>query len=248
MPLEAELLDVAREREKLTHAVTIVVVLHVLAPVHEGQRALARAALLVVVVVVDHLLAPVRFDDGRDDGNDIVANALDERRLLHDETIREFHEHLGAAALGRVHAAGDPVQRLGLLHDHRRLRVGRFARVCECVEIALVLVQVLDGLLVGDHQDRHVAAFLGLADGPVFRPPRRRLGDGREVFVHVVGLVENSPRADDVAEMLERRRNRVRCGQVVDEFGGDARVTQELLDELGVLLVVLLLRARGRGG
>ena len=248
VPLEAELLDVAREGKELPHAVAIVVVLHVLAPVHQGKLAFTHAALFVVEIVVDHLLAPVCFDNRRDDRDDVVADLLDEGRLLDHEAVRELHQHFGAAALGRVHATREPVERLGRFDECLGLRLGGLARVGERGEVALVLVEILDGFFVCHYQHGHVASFFGLADGPVLGAARGRLGDLLQVLVHVVGLVENAPRADDVAEVLEWRGDLVGGRQVIDQFRGDARVAQELFDELAVFLVLFLLGdGRGRG-
>ena len=67
LPVEEGLRDVARQREELPHAVAVVVVRDVLAPVHQRQPRVSLRPLLVEVVGVDLLLAAVDFDDGRDD-------------------------------------------------------------------------------------------------------------------------------------------------------------------------------------
>ena len=66
--------DVARQRQELTHAVAIVVVRDVFAPVHQRQTRLALRPLLVEVVRVDLLLAAVDLDDRRDQRDDVVTN------------------------------------------------------------------------------------------------------------------------------------------------------------------------------
>ena len=70
-----------------------------------GSRASPCGALLVEVVGVHLLLAAVHLDHRRDEGDDVVADVLDERRLLDDQAVGQLHQHLGAAGLRRVHAA-----------------------------------------------------------------------------------------------------------------------------------------------
>ena len=253
MPLEPELLDVFREGEHLAHAVTIVVVLDVLAPVHQGERAFARWALPVEGPVVDHLFLAVGLDDWRDHRDHVVANILDERRLFDDQTVRQLHQHVRATAFGGMHSAGEPVDRLaGGLDDLRRLQLGGFARIGEGGQVALVFLEVADGLLVADDEHRHVAPFFRLPDVDVPGAPRCRLGDRHQVLVHLVALLEHVPSAHDVAEVLERRRHSLRRGQMVDEVGQESRVARELLDELCVFLVLrlrlCLAEHAGRGG
>ena len=60
----------------------------------------------------------------------------------------------------------------------------------------------------------------------------------------VLRVGELAGRADGAAEELQRRRDRVGRGQMIDELGRDARILQVLLDQPRVFLVDLL----GRGG
>ena len=155
-----------REREELAHAVPIVVVLHVFAPIHYREPRVAGRALLVVVVGIHHLLATVHLKHGRDERNHVAANVLDEGRLLHGQAVRQLHEHLGSTGLRRMHAAGDPVDRLGRLEQRLRLRLRRLARVRELLQLPLVVLEVPDGCLVRHGQHNHVAPFLALANAP----------------------------------------------------------------------------------
>ena len=113
------------------------------------------------------------------------------------------------------------------------------ARVAELGEDVLVLVEVLDGGLVGDGEDDLVAAFFGLADLPEFGA-RRGFGERLVVAVDVLGVGQFAGLAGNAAEEFEGRRDGVGRRHVVHEFGGDARVLQVFLDELGVLFVDLL--------
>ena len=110
MPFEHCLGDVLRELQILAHAVAIVIVRDVLAPVH--QRRALLAGLLAVVVRVDLLLAAVDFDHRSDEGDHVVADRLDERRLFDDQPVGEFDQHFRSAGLGRMDAAVGPVDRL----------------------------------------------------------------------------------------------------------------------------------------
>ena len=114
---------------------------------------------------------------------DVVADGLDERRLLHDQPVGQLDQHLGTAGLGRMYAAVGPVDRLAGLDQLARLLVRDLARIAELGEDVLVLVEVLDGGLVGDRQDDLVAALLGLPDLPEFgaraKPWRALRNSGR---------------------------------------------------------------------
>jgi hypothetical protein len=127
------------------------------------------------------------------------------------------------------------------------LGVGELAGVGQLGVDGLVVVEVLDGLLVGDGDDHPVAAFLGLADVEDL-DPRRRRGQGPHVFVDVGRIAQDVLGPGDVAEDLERRGDALGVGQIVDVLGDEAAVGRELEDLLGVLLVDLLLgQGRRRG-
>ena len=203
---------------------------------------------LGVVVRVDDLVAAVGLDDRRDDRDDVVADALDERRLLDDEAVRELHQHLRAAGLGRVHAARDPVDRLRGLDQRARLRFRRLARVGEQRRgRALYLSRFLmmsslpttSTLMSRPSSDLPIVQYFARA-GAAFAI------DARYWFMS--SLLSRMPHAPMMwPKCLQRRRHRARRREVIDEFGRDARVAHELLDLLRVLLVVLLLRERRTG-
>src|SRR5258708_32805506 len=97
--LEEGLRRRARQSENLAHAVAIIVMLDIFATIHRGEANLTRWALLVEVVRIYHLLAAVHLEHGRDEGDDVVPDLLDVRRLFHGEPIAELHEHLRSAQL-----------------------------------------------------------------------------------------------------------------------------------------------------
>ena len=202
MPLHLRARHGLGELQELAHAVAVVVVLHVLAPVHQRQARVALRPRLVEVVGVHLLLAAVHLDHGRDERDHVVADALDERRLLHHQPVGQLDQHLGAAVLRRVDAAREVVDRLGRLQQRLRLRIGGLARIGERAQHVAVLLELLDGGLVRDGQRHDVAALLGRADGPeagARRHPRQLL----VVAMDVLGVRDLAGLADDAAEELE---------------------------------------------
>ncbi len=87
-----------------------------------------------------------------------------------------------------------------------------------------------------------VPSFQYFARGEAF-------GERLVIAVDVLGVGQLARLARNAAEELQRRGNGVGRRHVVDQFGGDARILQILLDEFGVLFVELLrLRGGRRGG
>ena len=246
LPLQREFLDVARQGQELPHPVPVVVVLDVLAPVHHQLAAIHAGVRLCVVVSVHHLLTAIDLDHRRDDGDDIVPDVLDERHLAHHQPVGQLHQHLRAARFGGVHAAGDVVDGLCPADHLPRLLLRRAPGIRQRVDVASIAIEAADRLLAGDEERNHVAPLLRLADLHEPRARRRRLRDGLEIRVHRLGLIDDAPRTHDVPEVLEGRRYRRRCRQVVDVFRGDARIAQEVPDLLRVLLVDPLLRGGRR--
>ena len=229
------------EFQVLAHAVAIVVVLDVFAPVHHQGLAAGSGVLLRVVVGVDGALAAIDFEHRRNEGDDVVADLLDERGLFDDHAVGELDEHLGAAGFGRVDAAIGPVNGLGGVEEFLGLFRGDFARVAEFGEHVLIFVEIFEGGLVGDSEGDDVAAFFGLTHLPD-ASARGGFREGFVVALDVLGVGEFARFAGDAAEEFERRRDGGGGGHVVHQFGGDAGVLKVFADELVVLLV---LRLRG---
>ena len=163
-----------------------------------------------------------------------------------DQAVGQLDQHLGTAVLGRVHAARQVVDRLGGLEQRLRLRVGGLARIVQRRQLIAVLLEVLDGRLVGNGQRHHVAALFAGADLP--EPcARRHLRQLLVVAVNVLGVGQLARLADEAAEELERCRHGVRRRQVIHQLGGDPRVLQGLLD-LGRVLRVDFLGLSGSLG
>jgi hypothetical protein len=242
VPREEALEDVLRQLQPDSDAVAVVVVLHVLAPVDQARLRLARV-LQAEIEVVDHLLAPIDFGRRRQHDDRVVADRLDEGRLLDGEAERQLDQHLGAAGLRRVDAARRVVDRLAGGDELFRFRVLQLARIGQLRGDVAILVELLDRRLVGDGERDHVAPFFTLAE-PEQLDPRRRLLQ-RFVVADDIGVVgEMAGLAGHVAEELQRRRHGRRDRHVIDELGDDARIGRRLLDPGGVVLVQLLRRGR----
>jgi len=241
IPLQLRARDRLGQLEELAHAVAVVVVLHVLAPIHQRQPGIAAGARLVEVVGVDLFFAPVDFNHRRDERDHVVADVLDERRLFDDQPVGELDQHFRAAGLGRVHAADEVVDWLGGLQQRLRLGVGGTARIGQRRKLIAVLLERLDRRFIGDRQRDDIAPFFGLADREIARA-RRHLGELLVVAMNVFRVGELAGLADVAAEELHRRRHRVGGRQVIDELGRDPGILQRLLDLRGVFSVDLLRR------
>ncbi len=184
----------------LAHAVAIIVVLHILAPVHQRRPLLA--SLLTVVIGVHLFFASVHFEHRGDEGDHVVADLLDERRLLNDQPISQLNQHFRAAGLGRMDAAVGPVEGLADPDQVARLFIGDLARIPQPGQNVLVLIQVLNRGLVGDRQNHLVAPFLGLPDLP--EPGARRgLSQRFVVAVDVLGVGQLARFAGNAAQELQ---------------------------------------------
>ena len=241
MPLEERAHQVLRQFERLPHAIAVVVVGDVLAPVHQRQDL---AGPLAEVPRIDLLVASVDLDDRREGEDDAVANLLDERRLVDRHAVAELHQHFRAAGFRRMDRAGGVVDWLAGGDERAGVGVGDGARVGQPGGDALVLVERGNRRLVGDDDRDHVAALFGLTDAKDL-DARRSLVEGVEVSIDVLRVRQLIRRSGDASEELQRRRYRVGGRDVVDELRDHPRVLGVFLD-LGAIRLVDLLRS-GRG-
>ena len=197
--VEEDLHDVLAQLQGQAEVVAVVVVGDVLAPVDEPAGDVGLGVLALGHGDVDLLVAAVDLEDGRDQDDGVLADGLDEGRLVDGDAVGELHEHLDRAGLAGVHAARGPVDRLGLLEERLGLGLGELAGIGQLGVDLLVVVEVPDRLLVGDGDDDPVAAFLGLADVEDLDPGRGR-GQGPHVLVDVGRVAQ---------DVLARRR----CGR-----------------------------------
>ena len=251
MPVIGQLAHVLRELEILTHAITIVVVRDVLAPVRRWER---EPRLLPIARTINNLLPTVHFDNRCDHREHVLADALHQRRLFNHQTVRQFHQHFRATGLGRVHAAGEIVDGFGQADELLRACFWCLARIGELVEVALVLIEIPDGFFVGDNEHHHVPSFFGLADRPVLRARRRGVGYRFQVAMNVCRMRQVSRSANNAidAGKLECGGDLIRKRKMVDQIRRDAWIGEVLLDQSRVFFVLPLRRLRrnrlGRSG
>src|ERR1051326_445674 len=120
--------------------------------------------LLVEVIGIDRALAAIDFDHRSNEGDDVVTDGLNERRLLDNQPIGQLDEHFGAAGFGRVNAAVRPVERLAEMDQFAGLLIGDFSRITEPGENVFVLVELFAGGFVGDGAGDLVAVLFGLTE------------------------------------------------------------------------------------
>jgi len=78
---------------------------------------------------IDLAVAAIDFQHRSSEKDDVVANLLDDRRVLDRQSVDELHQHLGAAGFRRMHRPRRVVHRLSLGHQSRRFIAGDLARI-----------------------------------------------------------------------------------------------------------------------
>jgi hypothetical protein len=78
--------------------------------------------------------------------------------------VRQLHQHLGAAGLARVQAAGDPVEDLPLVGQPARLLARRAAGIREPGGDVFPALDVGEVLGIGDQGEEHLPPFFAGAD------------------------------------------------------------------------------------
>ena len=144
--VEEDLHDVLAQLEGQAEVVAVVVVRDVLAPVEEPVGDVGLGVLALGHGHVDLLVAAVGLEDGGDERDGVLADGLDEGRLVDGDAVGELHEHLDGARLAGVEAAGGPVDRLGLGEEGLGFGVRELAGIGQAGVDRLVFVEVADGL------------------------------------------------------------------------------------------------------
>ena len=224
------------QRQRHAQRIPIVVVRHVLAPVDLVGRRLAGVGL-PIVVHVHGAVAAIGFGDRRDQHDRILADVLDQRRLFHRQPVRQFHQHLGRAGLGRMDAARGPIERQRFGDRLVRLRLRRPARVRQPGGEFFVMVQPGNVALVRNRHQDDFAAFLRVADGKHL-DPLGGLFQLPQVAVDILRISELVGRADGVSQHLLRRGHAIGSGQVVHQLRQEKRLRGVLADFGGVPLVI----------
>ena len=247
VPFQVELQPVAH-RDLGVIDVAIVVVVDVLAPVGRAGDAVLLVLLadLVVVVPIHVAVAAIGLGGVVDHDDDVAADLVVERGVLHGEPVRQFHQHFGRAGFGAVQAAGEHVDRLGLGDDAPGLIRAEAARVGQSGQVALVGVEVADGVFVGDGHYQALAPFVRGPGGEYF-DALGGCGQGPVVAAQIgyVGEFLGSPGV--VADDVLGARNAGSLRKVIDERAHELGPGGPLLHQLGVLLV-LRLPGLGKGG
>ncbi len=236
---------VARQGQRQPHAVAVVVVDDVLAPV-DDLRPVVLGMREVPVVDVDLAIAAVDLGDRRDQRDDAPADRLDVGALVDRETIRELHQRGGRARFTGVQRAGDVVDGHAGRHEAVGLAIVERdgARIGQPGQSRPVLVVLREHRFVGDGDGDHLAPFFRRADRDDL-DARARLLEAAHVVVHLGRVRQPSWRAGDVAEHGGRRRHRLRGGQVIDQRRREEGLRRVLPDLLRVVLVDRLLRVAG---
>ena len=89
-PIDIGVQDVARQLERQTHRVAIVVMRDIMAPVHKRWPVFVRVRQ-VPVVNIDHAIAAVGFDDWSDQRDHALTNGFDVRTVINCQSIGQFH-------------------------------------------------------------------------------------------------------------------------------------------------------------
>ena len=89
----------------------------VLAPVQQWNSLRPETKTLRLAICVDHAVTAVNFGCRRDERYYVGANPLDVVALIDGKAIRQLHQHLGAAGLGRVDRTGEPVNGLRVVYE-----------------------------------------------------------------------------------------------------------------------------------
>ena len=240
MKLEEGLHHDFAEVQRHHHGVAIVVVGHVLAPIHQWRRGLRRI-LFPPPIEVDHHVAAIHFDHGRDHDDGILADVLDAWRLLHGQTIRQFHQHFRRASLGRMNRTIQPIERNALGDELLGIGVGQLAGVCQLGCDLGEAGKFRQIGFIGNQNKAGVAALFTLACDLVTHS-RRGLGEFRHVAHDVLDIGQAIGRSDDIAEHLVRAGHRVGHWQVVHHFRQKRGIGGVLFDLRPVSVIHFLRR------
>ena len=189
--------DVAAQRERQPHVVAIVVVRHIVPPVHQRWSRKFRV-LQAVARKVDLAVAAIDFQHRRREKDQVVAYLPNQRCVFHRQPVHELHQHLGAPRFGRMHRAGGVVHRLAFRDEPFRLLAGGSSRIGETARDLFVMLEIGDVLLARHRHQDHLAALFAFSDGEDLHARRCRF-EGAHVSVDVFGVGQMVLRAGDVA-------------------------------------------------
>ncbi len=169
MPLEIGVQNVFRKVKRHGHAIAIVVVGDIVAPVEQARPVLARMRFMPFVDV-HHAVTPIHFHHRGDQRDHVRANVLHVGGVVYSQAVSQFHQCGGRAGFRRMDGAGDVVNRKRLADQGLRLGViqlqapgiGKLRQTCA------VLFGLSKQRRIGDRDGDHLAPFLGMADRKTF--------------------------------------------------------------------------------
>ena len=150
---------VARQCERHSQAIAIVVVGHILAPVNERWRILVRISF-AIVVRIDHHVVPVDFQHRRNQDNDVLANRLDEGALFDCKPIAKLHQHFTRSSFRRVDRSRSPIQSLSFTNQLIGFGVCYLAGIGELCRDVFVSVQLCNRCFVSYCDQQLLLSFL----------------------------------------------------------------------------------------
>ena len=101
---------IAREFQRQTDCVAVVVVSDVMSPIDKPRPVLSRMREMPVVNV-DHAIASIYFNNRCDQRDHVVANVADVRTVIDYETICKLHQRGWRACFGRMNRPGNVIDR-----------------------------------------------------------------------------------------------------------------------------------------
>src|SRR6202000_3144816 len=125
---------------------------------------------------------------------------------LDHQAISQLYQHFGSTGLGRMDAASDPVNRLRGVNQRLRLFLRDLSWIGQLSKHALVALEVLDGVFIGDGKEDLVAPLFKLPNLPKFSA-RRRLSECFVVAIDILRISQLAGSAGDSSEELQWRRD-----------------------------------------
>ena len=220
-PVEEGLEEGARQFERQRHAVTVVVVSDILAPVRHADVGVRRQVQPPVLLVEVHVVVtPVHFPHRDDHRDHVLADAANVLAVVNGEAIQQFDHRLRTPRLGGMQRTAEQVHRLAHTQQFRTFRRRQATRVGQLAQDRLVVIELRNSRFIGDDRHHHLAPFLGLPQAHDLHAIAGRIH--RTVVLRRFCAVRKTPdRARHVAQCLQRRRDRGGRRQIVHHVGDE---------------------------
>ena len=220
-PVEERLEERAGELERQRHAIAIVVMRDVLAPVRQADASVCREIEATILLIEIHIvIAAIHFPDRDDHRDDILADLADVLAFVNGETIQHFDHRFRAARLGGVQRAAQQIHGFAHLDQLSAIGSGKSARISEPAQNGLVFVELCNGRFVGDDCHHHLAALFRLPKAHDLHAIAGGI-DGA-IVLRRLGAVGQAPDGSGyVAERLQGRWHLGRRWHVVHHIGDE---------------------------